>query len=293
VSPGWPALGVEICPNVGYSSTGGQLQASMFADGAGGAFVPVYRKTAVTGWGGTIHVQRLGSQPPMLGAAPVAATSPSIATIQNVNVTFDAVTTAGEMFMDLTTGPVPPAGQRTVPDGMVYELTTTAAYSGDIQVCIDYDPAQVVNESTLRLLHFEGASGPPQWVDVTANVDVQANRICGQTTSLSPFAVVEDVPTDAVTPSIALRLHQNLPNPFNPSTVIAFEMPSRGHASLRIYNVQGRLVQTVVDGIANAGLHRVLWTGEDQHGDPVASGVYFYGLETPGGILSRRMVLLR
>jgi flagellar hook assembly protein FlgD len=70
-------------------------------------------------------------------------------------------------------------------------------------------------------------------------------------------------------------------------------MPSRGHASLRIYNVQGRLVQTVVDGIANAGLHRVLWTGEDQHGDPVASGVYFYGLETPGGILSRRMVLLR
>jgi hypothetical protein len=161
-------------------------------------------------------------------------------------------------------------------------------------LCFDYDPATVGgDESALRLLHYEAASGPPTWVDVTTSVDVAANRICGRTTSLSPFAVVEYDPTDANIPGAVLRLHQNQPNPFNPTTTIAYEVPARGWARLDVFDVRGRLVHTLMNGIESAGPHRVVWAGDDRHGRRVGSGVYFYRLETGKQSLRRRMVLVR
>lgn len=142
-------------------------------------------------------------------------------------------------------------------------------------------------------MHYEGASGPPTWVDITTTVDVNTHRICGQTASLPPFAIVEDDPTDALTPVAALRLHQNRPNPFNPTTTIAYEIPAHGRAQLRVYDIRGRLVRTLSDGDQDAGPHQVLWMGEDLTGRQVASGVYLYRLETPHQSLSRRMVLVR
>ncbi len=76
----------------------------------------------------------------------------------------------------------------------------------------------------------------------------------------------------------AFALNQNYPNPFNPETRIAFDIPANWTApmTLRIYNMQGQLVQTLVDGVMTPGRHEVLWNGRDANGQPVATGMYFY-----------------
>jgi hypothetical protein len=91
----------------------------------------------------------------------------------------------------------------------------------------------------------------------------------------------------------AVSLAQNHPNPFNPQTVIVFSLPRSQDASLRIYDVQGKLVRTLVQGLQAAGRHEVTWQGRDDRGGAVASGLYFYRLTTDAGDLVRKMTLLK
>jgi len=100
--------------------------------------------------------------------------------------------------------------------------------------------------------------------------------------------VDEDIAVEFVT-----RLGQNHPNPFNPKTEIRFTLAEAGQANLRIYDAQGRLVKTLIDGQVAAGEREVVWNGDDATGRPVASGVYFYKLVTPNKSISKRMVLLK
>ena len=88
-------------------------------------------------------------------------------------------------------------------------------------------------------------------------------------------------------------LGQNVPNPFNPSTEISFNLPQSGRASLKVFNVKGSLVRTLVDEDLPAGSQRVVWDGSDANSQPVASGVYFYRLETANGALDKRMLLIK
>jgi hypothetical protein len=85
----------------------------------------------------------------------------------------------------------------------------------------------------------------------------------------------------------------NFPNPFNPKTTIAYELPEAGHVALRVYDVAGRLVRVLDDAEREAGPHSVAWDGTDDAGVGVGSGVYFCRLETPYGVETRSMVLLK
>jgi choice-of-anchor B domain-containing protein len=93
-------------------------------------------------------------------------------------------------------------------------------------------------------------------------------------------------------PSTA-TLSQNFPNPFNPSTTIAFELARREHVLLRVYDVRGGLVTTLADETLAAGSHTAPWSGVDAAGQAVASGVYYYQLDAGTTSLTRRMVLLK
>ena len=88
-------------------------------------------------------------------------------------------------------------------------------------------------------------------------------------------------------------LHQNHPNPFNPTTLIEFDLAEASAVRLAIFDVNGRTVRTLVADGRAAGHHTVRWDGRDGAGVPVASGVYFYLLETGGYEQTRRMVLLK
>ena len=85
----------------------------------------------------------------------------------------------------------------------------------------------------------------------------------------------------------------NYPNPFNPQTKLEFVLEKPGRATVRIYDVQGRLVRTVVDRDLAAGRHTRDWRGTDDSGNTVASGVYLALYEYPGGAARQRMVLLK
>ena len=90
------------------------------------------------------------------------------------------------------------------------------------------------------------------------------------------------------------RLNQNYPNPFNPTTTIGFTLRERSHVTLRVYNVAGQLVRTLVDEVRASGVsHTVDWDGRDARGTSVASGVYFYRLVTKDATRTRKMVLLK
>jgi len=84
------------------------------------------------------------------------------------------------------------------------------------------------------------------------------------------------------------------PNPFNPSTKIAYSVPADGgRVDLKIFDLSGRLVRTLVSGDRPAGHHTALWTGQDDTGRRVASGTYFYRLQAPGFDETKKMVLVK
>lgn len=90
-----------------------------------------------------------------------------------------------------------------------------------------------------------------------------------------------------------LRLNQNVPNPFNPKTVISYETRSDEMVHLSIHDVSGKLVKRLVSAVQESGVHRVHWDGTDDGGEAVSSGVYIYRIEAGGRSLSRTMSLVR
>jgi aminopeptidase N len=101
--------------------------------------------------------------------------------------------------------------------------------------------------------------------------------------------VVTEVPPAAV----AVFLDQNVPNPFNPATVIRFGIPEEGPVSLRVYDVRGALVATLAARRYDAGVHEIVWNGSNERGEPLESGIYFARLSAGGRIVTRKMILIR
>jgi hypothetical protein len=88
------------------------------------------------------------------------------------------------------------------------------------------------------------------------------------------------------------ELRQNHPNPFNPTTTIEYSIARRGHVSLKVYNVAGQLVRTLVDEVQSPEqVKPVAWDGTNNAGRRVSSGVYFYRLTTKGFTQTRKMVI--
>jgi flagellar hook assembly protein FlgD len=88
-------------------------------------------------------------------------------------------------------------------------------------------------------------------------------------------------------------LHNNYPNPFNPTTKISYSLSSASEVSLSIYNIRGELVNKLTSGLHEPGTHVVLWNGRNGLGEKVSTGVYIYSLSTPTGYLNKRLVLLK
>ena len=96
----------------------------------------------------------------------------------------------------------------------------------------------------------------------------------------------------AATRPAGFKLGPNYPNPFNPSTVIPYQLPTATHVRLEVFNVLGQRIATLVDGQRSGGLHTAQWDGTDAAGQAVGAGVYIYRLSGGGLTVSRRMVLV-
>jgi predicted outer membrane repeat protein len=95
------------------------------------------------------------------------------------------------------------------------------------------------------------------------------------------------------TPALPLSLHQNFPNPFNPSTTISYYLPEAAPVTLAVYDVSGRRIADLVGRIEKKGRHSVTWNGSDGTGGSIASGIYFYRLTAGKETVSKKMILLR
>jgi hypothetical protein len=91
----------------------------------------------------------------------------------------------------------------------------------------------------------------------------------------------------------ATALHANYPNPFNPTTTIKFDLATKSHVSLKVYDTMGRLIRTLSSETREPGYYSVQWHGLDDAGKPVQSGLYFYRLETDNYKSVKRMLLLK
>lgn len=100
-----------------------------------------------------------------------------------------------------------------------------------------------------------------------------------------------ETPDDAV--PVHFKLLQNYPNPFNPSTTIEYQIPISSHVVLRIFNVLGQEVRTLVNGNQSAGSHSVVWNGKDSFGKEVAGGIYFFRMRTKDFVQTKKLLLLK
>ncbi|MFT5232298.1 MAG: hypothetical protein ACI9UK_000013 [Candidatus Krumholzibacteriia bacterium] len=212
-------------------------------------------------------------------------------------LTFDDVTTSGSTTASMgASGPGAPAGFIFGDPIEYWEIATTATFTGDIEVCLPYDPSNFIgDESELVLLHWDNTLDPPAWVDITTNIDTRGNEVCGTTSHLSPFVVATTAFVSSVGETVPMNLGISaaVPNPFNPMTTIHYDVPeTSSQVSLKIYNLQGQLVRTLVNGYLETGRHQAVWQGRDDAGQSVASGVYLVRIEDGREHVMRKIVLV-
>ncbi len=134
----------------------------------------------------------------------------------------------------------------------------------------------------LRVKIADGAIGSNFWGwqvdDIVLREDVQVG--------------VEEAENKIALPT-AFALEQNYPNPFNPTTTIAYELPRSAQVRIEIFNMLGQRIRTLIDRKMNAGRYSVVWKGEDDLGNPVATGMYFYRMEAADLTFVRKLLLLQ
>ncbi len=150
-----------------------------------------------------------------------------------------------------------------------------------------------VSDVTLSSQYSEPGFGTTYSQVMFAVTNLGTNAASFSYSSIGQPSTVTEVsePADPVPSTFALR--NNYPNPFNPSTTIRYNIPTSGYVRLRVFDVVGREVASLVDGVQSAGSYSVNWHGTDDAGRSVASGVDFYTLESLGERTTKRMVLLK
>lgn len=127
--------------------------------------------------------------------------------------------------------------------------------------------------------------GPPPWPD-------WGRELVGCIINNVQYGRTLDIAEQQLTPA-SFELYQNYPNPFNSETRISYSLASRTPVQLRVFNVLGREVRTLVDQVEYAGSRAVAWDGRDNEGRLVSSGVYLYELRPSGLRQVKRMLLLK
>ncbi|HOG31712.1 MAG TPA: S8 family serine peptidase [Candidatus Syntrophosphaera sp.] len=156
----------------------------------------------------------------------------------------------------------------------------TSAALGDIDLDGDLDIV-IPNDASFYVIDVKRPAQSIPWHCYLGTYNRAGNSY--QTTPVADNSI----------PELNTRLHGNFPNPFNPSTVICFELAESGPVTLEIYNQKGQLVSTLVDANLPAGNHSAAWNGTDASGDAVSSGVYFYRMRSGAFSSTRKMVLMK
>jgi len=181
--------------------------------------------------------------------------------------------------------------------GMVYSLKENAslkpAPNGDNTVAVLHFTLNDQNLKTLEIAPFSAVDPSHElmyvyneWANDVPNVQSLTPEFQGGSVALESRTPAAALPTE-------FGLSQNVPNPFNPSTIVEYALPKDAQVNLSIYNVLGQHVTTLVNEMQRAGRQTVTWDGTDASGVSVASGVYFYKLRAGDYSNTKKMLLLK
>ena len=173
-----------------------------------------------------------------------------------------------------------------------------SATPGIGQVTLNWSAAAANGSAILRYESYNSWSG---WATAPGGASARSHTITDLFGGISYTFKVRAVngvgkgssASVTATPKEDFALGLNQPNPFNPETTLGYALPRAQPVRLTIYDMLGRPVRVLVDGEQPPGQHRVVWDGRDRQGRAVASGVYFYRLQTPLFSQTRKMILLR
>jgi len=179
-------------------------------------------------------------------------------------------------------------GQAYAPAAPVWSYTAAGFYSNHLGGCQRLPNGNTIAvESTSGNIYEVDAAGAVQWSHSPGGEIARALRYGMDHPGIDALGLVV---VDSPAPGWPERavLDQNHPNPFNPRTTIRFALPGRAHAELNVYDLHGRLVAALVDGVLDGGDHVAEF---DAAG--LGSGIYFCRLRTGGETLTRKLTLLR
>jgi predicted MPP superfamily phosphohydrolase len=192
-------------------------------------------------------------------------------------------------------------------DGDGYRNTEEPWMLGEITFSVETDTAGVVT-SNVENDHHETWHHVRHYVptDPGTDYDVEGGTLVNRFSDGIAVVAVDSVgpvsastvvltprDTGAAGAALALRLLPGSPNPFNPETVITFDLPAAGDVLLAVYSADGRRVATLVDRQCGQGRHAAVWRGRDDTGAEVASGVYFVRLSACGREARERIALVK
>ena len=122
--------------------------------------------------------------------------------------------------------------------------------------------------------------------------DVNAVPVTILADNFGQFSGYLNTIVDGVLPQ-DFQLHSNYPNPFNPSTLISYDLAFETNVKLNIYDMRGRMINSLVNQVQNAGMHTIQWDAMDYKGSGVSAGVYLYKLEAGGKVFTEKMIFMK
>ena len=150
-----------------------------------------------------------------------------------------------------------------------------------------FSPKGLSNGEGTIEIEFQAANQPGR----SGLISIETFRI-NNSAELKAQAEVKIISPQKPLP-VAFDLKQNYPNPFNPTTMIAYDLPRACHVKLIVYNALGQKIHTLTDEVKEAGTYRIEWSGRDEAGESVSSGVYFYELLADDFRQVKKMLLVR
>ncbi len=190
-------------------------------------------------------------------------------------------------------------GHFTLPDSTIQPLTFAAPGTFLIDLTTIYPDSALLPEQ-FKPYRYNESTG--QWEELSRLPGYDSTVVAFSVTSTGIYGVGGQT---ASAPVISIRssreatipktlvLTQNYPNPFNGNTIIRYYLPRPSAVILSVYDIQGRLIRTLVEGSQKAGWHQIHWDGRNGQGTPVSSGMYFYQLKAKDFRKVKKMLLVQ
>ena len=180
-----------------------------------------------------------------------------------------------------------------VDSDVTYKLTVTLDYPGNVYTQ-DY---QNITDSSTSISAYEYAAfmtdlSLSQWnIDYVIEASDEEYTVISQVGEFVLNNTLLSINGEII--PVVFALHQNYPNPFNPVTSLRYDLPEDGLVNITIYDMMGRVVNTLINDSQNAGYKSIQWNATNDRNEPISAGLYIYTIQAGEFRKTKKMVLLK